>query len=117
MLHRLLSPHNYVELDTQPDILLFVENALCNDPSGMTITFSAYDAYAGIVVLDHLAAGVEDITSEVDICTGETVWSFKLRHVLTGVLDSGIYECQFSLDGTWHIPVIAFRLRVVKHGF
>ena len=114
MLSRLLSQLSYVEGDTKPDVLLSVEKSFSN-PAGLAVTFSAYDAYTGVVELDHLASTLEDETSELDPCTNEILYSFKLRHVLTGALPFGIWNCNFSLDSTWHVP-IAFGIRVVRHG-
>ena len=115
MLHRLLSPLVYVTGDTKPDILLSVEKSLA-DPTGAAITFSAYNAYTHTVDIDHEAGSLEDISSEIDVCTGETLWNFKLRHTPSGALQPGLFYCNFALNGTWHSPATGFQLKVVSHG-
>ena len=99
MLIRQFQGRSWILDDTRP--LKILVEGLFQDPTNFSPSFSLYRADTDERVINHVAAdGPDGITSEVDGCTGETVWSFFLSYsfVAGDVDEPGEYYWRFTMD-------------------
>ena len=79
---RTLEPFTYHVGTTHQEVRTLVESCLFQPDAAGTndYLFSLWDYDTDAIVLDRQAGAIADITTEVDPCTGISVWSFKLSY-------------------------------------